>query len=190
MGECVKSIIVCLNFLRFFPHLCIARIVGGVINEDVKVNCKHKALNYSSKCYGLLYLLTFDKLFRVLFYYRLGHLKYLVMWLAPPHNSFVIGNDTIIGKGMLCVHPIGTVVNAKSIGEHFIVGNNTVIGANVNGVPIIGDNVFVGVNSVIIGNITIGNNVKIGAGSIVVKDVPSNCTIVGNPARIIKHNNN
>ena len=32
----------------------------------------------------------------------------------------------------------------------------------------------------------IGNNVKIGAGSIVLKDVPDNCTVVGNPGRIVK----
>lgn len=185
----VKSIIACINFLRFFPHLCLAKLMGGVINEDVKVNCRHKTLKYSSICYGLLYLLTFDKLFRVLFYYRLGRLKYLVMWLAPPHNSFIIATSSKIGKGMLCVHPIGTVVNARSVGEHFIIGNNTVIGANINGVPEIGDEVFVGVNCVIIGNIKIGNNVKIGAGSVVVKDVPSNCTVVGNPARIIKKMN-
>lgn len=39
---------------------------------------------------------------------------------------------------------------------------------------------------VIIGKINIGSNVKIGAGSVVVKDVPDNCVVAGNPARIIK----
>ena len=53
--------------------------------------------------------------------------------------------------------------------------------------PIIGDNVNIGSNTCIIGEITIGDNVVIGAGSVVVKDVPSNVVIVGNPARIIKH---
>lgn len=37
-----------------------------------------------------------------------------------------------------------------------------------------------------IGDITIGNNVVIGAGSVVTKSVPDNCTVVGNPARIIR----
>ena len=36
------------------------------------------------------------------------------------------------------------------------------------------------------GGITIGDNVIIGAGSVVTKDIPSNCVVVGNPARIIK----
>lgn len=37
------------------------------------------------------------------------------------------------------------------------------------------------------GGVKIGDNVKIGAMSVVIKDVPSNCTVVGNPARIIKN---
>lgn len=52
--------------------------------------------------------------------------------------------------------------------------------------PVIGDNVNVGANVVIIGNITIGNNVIIGAGSVVVHDVPDNSVVAGNPARVIK----
>ena len=51
--------------------------------------------------------------------------------------------------------------------------------------PWLGDNVDVGANVVVIGGVRIGNNVKIGAGSVVTKDVPDNCTVVGNPARII-----
>ena len=41
---------------------------------------------------------------------------------------------------------------------------------------------------IIIGEITVGNNVVVGAGSVVTKNVPDNCTIVGNPARIIIRN--
>ncbi|KAJ1668492.1 hypothetical protein IW140_000324 [Coemansia sp. RSA 1813] len=51
----------------------------------------------------------------------------------------------------------------------------------------IGNNVWVGGNSVILPGVTIGDNVTIGAGSVVPKDVPSNVVVVGNPARIVKH---
>lgn len=57
------------------------------------------------------------------------------------------------------------------------------------GSPVIGDNVNIGSNSCIIGEISIGDNVIIGAGSIVIKDVPSNVVIAGNPARIIRYTN-
>ena len=49
----------------------------------------------------------------------------------------------------------------------------------------IGNNVFIGVNTVILPNIQIGNNVVIGAGSIVTKDIPSNTVVCGVPAKVI-----
>jgi len=51
---------------------------------------------------------------------------------------------------------------------------------------IIGDNVYIGNNTLIMPGVTIGDNVAIGAGSVVTKDIPSNCVAVGTPARVIK----
>lgn len=55
--------------------------------------------------------------------------------------------------------------------------------------PIIGNNVWVATNSVVVGGITIGNKVTVGAGAIVTTDVPDNVTIIGNPLKVIKINN-
>ncbi|ABS40490.1 sugar O-acetyltransferase [Clostridium botulinum] len=52
---------------------------------------------------------------------------------------------------------------------------------------VIGDNVWIGGNSVIVPGVTIGNNVVVAAGSIVVNDIPDNVVVAGNPAKIIKH---
>jgi acetyltransferase-like isoleucine patch superfamily enzyme len=49
----------------------------------------------------------------------------------------------------------------------------------------IGDNVFIGVGSIILPNVKIGSNVVIGAGAVVSKEIPSNVVAVGVPARII-----
>ena len=49
----------------------------------------------------------------------------------------------------------------------------------------IGNNVFIGMNSVILKGVTVGNNVIIGAGSLVNKDIPDNCVVAGNPAKVI-----
>ena len=54
------------------------------------------------------------------------------------------------------------------------------------GGPTIEDNVFIGTNSCILGNVKIGNNVVIAAGAVVVHDVPDNVTVAGIPAKIIK----
>lgn len=51
----------------------------------------------------------------------------------------------------------------------------------------IGKNVWIGSNSTILSGVTIGNDAVIGAGSVVTKDVPENCVVAGNPAKIIKH---
>ncbi|MCI6582601.1 MAG: acyltransferase [Oscillospiraceae bacterium] len=50
----------------------------------------------------------------------------------------------------------------------------------------IGDNVFIGMNSVILMGSKIGNNVIVGAGSIVSGVFPDNCVIAGNPAKVIR----
>ena len=92
---------------------------------------------------------------------------------------------------MICYHPYGTVINAKKIGKNFQFRNGLTIGNKNNDnflLPVIGDNVSVGANVVIIGNITIGDNVVIGAGSVVVKDIPNNKTVAGNPAKEIGQN--
>lgn len=49
----------------------------------------------------------------------------------------------------------------------------------------IGDNVFIGAESVILPGVTIGNNVIIGANSTVTKDIPDNVVVAGTPARVI-----
>ncbi len=50
----------------------------------------------------------------------------------------------------------------------------------------IGDNVWIGGNTVVLPGITIGNNVTIGAGSVVTKDIPDNVLAYGNPCKIIR----
>lgn len=49
----------------------------------------------------------------------------------------------------------------------------------------IGNNVFIGMKSTILKGVHIGNNVIIGANSLVNKDVPDNCVVAGNPARVV-----
>jgi acetyltransferase-like isoleucine patch superfamily enzyme len=50
----------------------------------------------------------------------------------------------------------------------------------------VGNNVFFGMEVLVMPGVTIGNNVVIGAGAIVTKDIPSNCVAVGIPAKPVK----
>ncbi|WP_240804554.1 acyltransferase [Qingshengfaniella alkalisoli] len=50
----------------------------------------------------------------------------------------------------------------------------------------IGSNCFVGFNAIILPGVTVGDNCIVAGNSVVVKDVPSNCVVMGNPARVVE----
>ena len=82
----------------------------------------------------------------------------------------------------------GIIISYRAhIGKNCTIMQQVTIGERGGGekAPKIGDNCFIGTGAKILGDVVIGNNVKIGANAVVVKDVPDNCTAVGVPARII-----
>lgn len=105
----------------------------------------------------------------------------------------IIENFEYIKKqGTKFAHPIGIVI-AKDvkIGKNCVIFQNVTIGAGTDGkVPKIGNNVIFYANAIAFGDITIGDNVIIGAGCVVTKSIPENSVVVGNPARIIRQNEN
>lgn len=96
-----------------------------------------------------------------------------------------------VGKGLCVWHGQALVINEGCVlGDNVTIRHSTTMGnkAAGSGFPVVGNNVDIGSNVCILGDITIGDNVTIGAGSIVVKSVPSNVTVVGNPAKVINRN--
>lgn len=95
-----------------------------------------------------------------------------------------------IGEGFFIDHGSGVV-----IGETAEVGDNVTIyqGVTLGGTgkekgkrhPTIGNNVTISAGAKVLGSFTVGDNVKIGGGSVVLRSVPSNCTVVGVPGRIV-----
>lgn len=176
-----------LLVILFIPHLFIY-IWGGrkrLILSDVSVMKEQIELKLPD-ILSLLFLLCNNRYFRNIFYHRLGPVKSsFLKWYMPGDRYFSISATTRIGLSMWVAHPYSTIINAESIGSNFCCLHCTTIGAH-KGRPTLGDNVRLGANVIIIGNIHIGNNVTIGAGSVVVKDVPDNCIVGGNPARVIR----
>lgn len=136
------------------------------------------------------YCMLFIKPFRNIFYYRTKDSLILRnisrLFIKPVDTIEIMGN---IDEGFRISHNYA-VIHPYSAGKNLFVGHGATIGKgrpDVNGriYPIIGDNVEIYANAVVFGGITIGNNVKIGAGAVVNKDVPDNCTIVGNPGKIV-----
>lgn len=177
-----------LLFVVYIPHLLLYKTKG--VKQDIQRYKEHISIKLYDYI-AFLYLLHNNRYFRNLFYHRIGPVASLLIgWYRPGDKYFVISKTTKIGEGAYFAHPFSTEINAKKIGENFSCRHLTTIGNKKDGDnenrPIIGDNVTLGVNVAIIGAIHIGDNVTIGAGSVVVKDVPSNCVIAGNPAKIIK----
>ncbi len=157
------------------------------IENTIKVRgCNPKKDSLDSK---FKHLMMYYPEFAVIFFWRIGKIPNWIQNKFTNNFECKIFKSTKIEGGLMCFHPFGTVINAKSIGENFQFRNCLTIGNKSNDnnlIPVIGNNVTVGANVVIIGKITIGDNVTIGAGSVVVKDTPSNVIVAGNPARIIR----
>jgi len=98
--------------------------------------------------------------------------------------------STQIGPGIYLGHPYNITINPSSIiGENVNIMKGVTIGrenrGKREGCPKIGDLVYIGINSTIVGNITIGNNVLISPNTFVNVDVPDNSIVIGNPCKII-----
>ncbi len=95
-----------------------------------------------------------------------------------------------IGKGVFIDHGMGVVIGETSIiGDYCLIYQGVTLGGTGKETgkrhPTLGENVVVGAGVKVLGNILVGNNVRIGAGSVVLRDVPSDCTVVGVPGRIV-----
>src|SRR5262245_45746472 len=115
------------------------------------------------------------------------------------HPSARVSPLAVVGRNVLVMAGVVITSNAV-IGDHTLIMPNTVvhhdvvigawslIGSNVTvaGGTAIGENCYVGSGSSIMNGLTIGDRTLIGLGSNVIRNVPSDATVVGNPARPIR----
>lgn len=134
---------------------------------------------------GFVYLLSYYKEFRNLFYHRIGFCKYFLNIICPEISSLVIHTKSI-GEGLFIQHGFSTAIGAKSIGRNCFINQQVTIGYNNEDCPIIGNNVTIRPGAIIFGKIEIGDNVVIGAGAVVFKNVPDNATVYPSSSRIMQ----
>ena len=84
------------------------------------------------------------------------------------------------------IYPEGIHIgdNCNILGGAIVLSHNAC--RNLKADTYIGNNVIVGINSIILPGIRVGSHVVIGAGSVVTKDVPDHCIVAGNPAKVIR----
>ena len=94
-----------------------------------------------------------------------------------------------IGGGLYIGHIGGVHINPGAVlGRNCDIAHQVTIGASAlgrQGVPVLGDDVYVGTGATLIGKITIGNGAKIAANTLVMSKVPAGATVMGVPGRIV-----
>ena len=168
------------------------------IREDVQTAYRHDPAALSS----VEILLAYPGL-HAIWLHRVAHWLHsqkvpIVPRLLSHLSRFLTGVEihpgAIIGRRCFIDHGMGTV-----IGETARIGDDVVLyqGVTLGGTgkergkrhPTLGDGVVVGVGAQVLGAITIGNGTKVGAGAVVLRDVPSHCTVVGVPGRVVAYQN-
>ena len=101
---------------------------------------------------------------------------------------FLDNNKITIGKnGLIAPYvQIYTATHPLKASERIVEGDHGSSYLTASKPVIIGDNVWIGGNSVICPGVIIGNNVTIGAGSVVTKDLPDNVLAWGNPCQVVR----
>ena len=105
-------------------------------------------------------------------------------------TGMVLNREARIGKNLNIVHWGNTRIHpAAVIGDRCGIMHDVTIGTNMEreGVPVIGDDVFIGAGAKILGPVRIGSRARIAANSVVLQDVPEGATAVGVPARILRY---
>ncbi|MGB3535122.1 MAG: serine O-acetyltransferase [Microcoleaceae cyanobacterium] len=141
-------------------------------------------------CYPGLQALLFQRIAHQLYHLAIPFIPRLISHIARLLTGIEIHPGAKIGQGVFIDHGMGVV-----IGETAIIGDYCLIyqGVTLGGTgkesgkrhPTLGENVVVGAGAKVLGNLEIGDNVRIGAGSVVLRHVPSNCTVVGVPGRVV-----
>ncbi len=133
------------------------------------------------------------KIFRILVHFagnvlRFIHLShYRMLGVKIGKNTMIsLGAKIDVHRGKVTIGDNCLITSGVKILSHDGASRMIDINDFGNGEVIIGNNIFIGVNALILKDVHIGDNSVIGSGAVVVKDVPPQSLVVGNPGRVIK----
>jgi len=192
------------NFIKYPKgHLkSIEPFIDSSIDQTIVDACeKYKGRTQFKNWEDLLSIIQIDPTIETVLFYRFER----QIFLSDPENILLpylasvmrrrtgaeIYYSTKIERGFNIQHGFGIIVGPRhEIGEYFTIHQGVTLGQKNLNSPneriVIGNNVTIFANAIILGNIKIGNNAKIGANSVLLKNVEENSVYVGVPAKRIK----
>lgn len=141
-------------------------------------------------CYPGFHALALHRFSHWLWHLGLPIIPRLISHLARFLTGIEIHPGATIGRAVFIDHGMGVVIGETAIiGDYALIYQGVTLGGTGKEIgkrhPTLGDNVVVGAGAKVLGNIYVGHNVRIGAGSVVLREVPSDCTVVGVPGRVV-----
>lgn len=141
-------------------------------------------------CYPGLQAILMHRLAHWLYVLGLPLIPRIISHLSRFMTGIEIHPGARLGQGVVIDHGMGVVIGETAIlGDYCLIYQGVTLGGTGKETgkrhPTLGDNVVVGAGAKVLGNLNIGHNVRIGAGSVVLREVPSDCTVVGIPGRIV-----
>jgi putative colanic acid biosynthesis acetyltransferase WcaB len=159
------------------------------IFQDWKANASNLTGRFIMVSFRIAQWTRSKPLLTVFFFWYLILYKISVEWIS----SIQISLKASIGSGLRLENGRGTVIDSGvvfgincTLRHLTTISSKKLIDNTFSSSPKIGDNVDIGVNAIIIGQIQVGNNIIIGAGAVVTKNVSDNSVMVGNPAKLLK----
>ena len=142
-------------------------------------------------CYSGVQAVLFYRLTHFLWRYRLYWLARFISTIARWVTGIEIHPGAVIGRRFFIDHGMGVV-----IGETAIIGDDCMLyhGVTLGGTtwdkvkrhPTLKNGVVIGAGAKILGPIILGENVRVGSNSVVVRSIDDNETVVGIPGRIVR----
>ncbi len=102
-----------------------------------------------------------------------------------------IQENSILGRGIWLSPHGNIIIGAQRLGSCCVIHHNVTFGMRLaendfTGTPFVGDDVWIGPNCLLCGNIRIGDGATVLGGTVYSRSIPKNCVVGGNPGRIIR----
>jgi len=142
-------------------------------------------------CYSGVQAVIIYRFTHLLWRYKLYWLARFISTLARWITGIEIHPGAVIGRRFFIDHGMGVVIGETAeIGDDCMMYHGVTLGGTswdkVKRHPTLKDGVIIGAGAKILGPIILGKNVRVGSNSVVVRSIDDNCTVVGIPGRVLE----